>query len=114
MLKITLFFLLPIFVLWGQIPASLPISSLPDLANKSTPFRGKIFHSGYEGYTWVTYPHVENSASLDVDPYGKVYVVESNRFKYGVQDLRGARYLVARDFQSKTLEDRLQLYKDFA
>ena len=105
---------MPIFVLWGQIPASLPISSLPDLANKSTPFRGKIFHSGYEGYTWVTYPHVENSASLDVDPYGKVYVVESNRFKYGVQDLRGARYLVARDFQSRTLEDRLQLYKDFA
>ena len=64
MLKITLLFLLPIFVLWGQIPASLPISSLPDLANKSTPFRGKIFHSGYEGYTWVTYPHVENSAVL--------------------------------------------------
>ena len=31
-----------------------------------------------------------------------------------MQDLRGARYLVARDFQSRTLEDRLQLYKDFA
>jgi quinoprotein glucose dehydrogenase len=95
-------------------PASLSTADMPDLSNKSSPFRGKILHPEYEGYTWVSYPHVENSASLDVDPKGRVFVAEANRFKFGVQDLRGARYMVARDFQSRTLDDRLKLYEDFS
>ncbi|MBT3666926.1 MAG: c-type cytochrome [Opitutae bacterium] len=95
-------------------PASVVIADMPDLSNKSSPFRGKILHSGYEGYTWVTYPHVENSASLDVDPNGRIFVAEANRFKFGVQDLRSASYMVARDFQSRTLEDRQKLYEDFS
>ena len=94
-------------------PATISISEMPALSNKSSPFRGKIFHPDYEGYTWVTYPHVENSASLDIDPKGRVFVAEANRFKFGVQDLRGARYMVARDFQSQTLDDRIKLYEDF-
>ena len=95
-------------------PVLTPVSELPELSNKSSPFRGKILHPGFEGYTWVSYPHVENSASLDIDPQGRVFVAEANRFKFGVQDLRGARYMIARDFQSNTLADRLQLYEDFS
>ncbi|MDG0965147.1 MAG: HEAT repeat domain-containing protein [Opitutales bacterium] len=92
----------------------MPSLELPKLSNKSSPFRGKIIHAGFEGYTWVSYPHVENPASLDVDPKGRIFVAEANRFKFGVQDLRGVRYMVARDFQSTTLEDRLRLYQDFS
>ena len=95
-------------------PASLTLADMPELSNKSSPFRGKILHPGYEGYTWVSYPHVENSASLDVDPKGRVFVAEANRFKFGVQDLRGARYMIARDFQSRTLDDRQKMYEDFS
>ncbi len=95
-------------------PVLTPVSELPKLSNKSSPFRGKILHPDYEGYTWVSYPHVENSASLDIDPQGRVFVAEANRFKFGVQDLRGVRYMIARDFQSNTLEDRLELYEDFS
>jgi quinoprotein glucose dehydrogenase len=95
-------------------PVLTPTAQLPQLSNKASPFRGTIIHSGYEGYTWASYPHVENPASLDIDPKGRVFVAEANRFKFGVQDLRGAQYMVARDFQSKTLEDRLKLYQDFS
>ncbi len=114
MIKITTLFLCTFFFLGAKRPASLSDLEIPALSNKSSPFRGKIIHKDYEGYTWVTYPHVENSASLDVDPRGRLFVVESNRFKHGVEDLRAARYMVARDFQSQTLEDRLQLYKEFS
>ena len=114
MIKIVAFYLITSILVWSNIPASIPLADLPSLSNKSSPFRGKIIHDGFEGYTWVSYPHVENSASLGIDPSGRVFAVESNRFKFGVQDLRGARYMVARDFQSKTLEDRLQLYEDFS
>ena len=95
-------------------PVLTPTAQLPQLSNKASPFRGTIIHSGYEGYTWASYPHVENPASLDIDPKGRVFVAEANRFKFGVQDLRGARYMIARDFQSKTLEDRMKLYQDFS
>ena len=95
-------------------PVLTPSAEMPELINKASPFRGKIIHSGYEGYTWVSYPHVENPGSLDIDPKGRIFVAEANRFKFGVQDLRGARYMIARDFQSKTLEDRLSLYQDFS
>ncbi len=114
MLRISLFiFSVITSSLFGN-PASISVSDMPVLPNKASPFRGKIFHSGFEGYTWITYPHVENPASLDIDPKGRVFVAEANRFKFGVQDLRGARYMIARDFQSRTLDDRLQLYKDFS
>ena len=95
-------------------PVLTPTAQLPQLSNKASPFRGTIIHSGYEGYTWASYPHVENPASLDIDPKGRVFVAEANRFRFGVQDLRGTRYMIARDFQSKTLEDRLKLYQDFS
>lgn len=114
MIRINLAFLLFSMSFAIGKPASLTLADMPELSNKSSPFRGKILHPGYEGYTWVSYPHVENSASLDVDPKGRVFVAEANRFKFGVQDLRGARYMIARDFQSRTLEDRQKLYEDFS
>ena len=83
---------------------------MPELSNQATPFRGKINHPGYAGHTWVTYPHVENPASLDMDPHGRIFVSEANRFWFGVPDLRRAREMIRGDFRSRTTADRLALY----
>ena len=86
-------------------------SEMPELSNESAPFRGKINHTGYLGHTWVGYPHVENPASLGIDPTGAIIVAEAHRFKYGVPDLRSNRHMIQDDFKSRTVEDRLKMYQ---
>ena len=73
---------------------------MPPLSNEASDFRGIIKHEGYVGHTWVTYPHVENPASLDMDPQGRIFVSEANRFWFGVPDLRRAREMIRGDFRS--------------
>ena len=114
-MKINFLFLLP-FVLPLLSSAEILLvneSEMPELSNKSAPFRGKINHSGYVGHTWVTYPHVENPASLGIDPMGRVFVAEAHRFKFGVPDLRGNRHMIQDDFKSVKVEDRLKMYQKY-
>ena len=91
-------------------PLEIGEEEMPELSNQSSPFRGKINHPGYIGHTWVAYPHVENPASLDMDPQGRIFVSEANRFWFGVPDLRRAREMIRGDFRSRTTADRLALY----
>ena len=91
-------------------PLEIPESDIPPLSNEASDFRGIIKHEGYIGHTWVTYPHVENPASLDMDPQGRIFVSEANRFWFGVPDLRRAREMIRGDFRSRTTADRLALY----
>lgn len=91
-------------------PLEVEEANMPELSNEASPFRGKINHDGYVGHTWVTYPHVENPASLDMDPKGRIFVSEANRFWFGVPDLRRAREMIRGDFRSRTVADRLALY----
>jgi len=95
-------------------PLEVSESEMPALPNESAPFRGKVNHRGYVGHTWVGYPHVENPASLDMDPMGRIFVAEANRFWFGVPDLRRAREMIRGDFQSRTIEDRLAMYDQYA
>ena len=53
----------------------------------------------------MTYPHVENPASLDMDPQGRIFVSEANRFWFGVPDCV-EREMIRGDFRSHTT-DRL-------
>lgn len=92
---------------------TVPENELPALSNTLGPFRGAVKHEGFEGATWVTFPFVENAASLDVDPRGRVFVSEANRFWLGVPDLRGANEMIRDDFKALTLADRLALYEKF-
>ena len=80
-------------------PLEIPESDIPPLSNEASDFRGIIKHEGYIGHTWVTYPHVENPASLDMDPQGRIFVSEANRFWFGVPDLRRAREMIRGDFR---------------
>jgi quinoprotein glucose dehydrogenase len=92
---------------------TVPEAELPALSNQLGPFRGAIQHPGFEGHTWVTFPFVENAASLDIDPLGRVFVSEANRFWLGVPDLRGANEMIRDDFKAATIADRLALYEKF-
>lgn len=95
-----------------QLP-TVPEAALPALSNQLGPFRGVVKHDGLEGSTWVAFPFVENAASLDVDPKGRVFVTEANRFWLGVPDLRGANEMIRDDFKAVTIADRLALYEKF-
>lgn len=95
-----------------QLP-TVPEAELPALSNQLGPFRGALKHDGLEGHTWVSFPFIENAASLDVDPKGRVFVSEANRFWLGVPDLRGANEMIRDDFKAVTLADRLALYDKF-
>ena len=88
-------------------------SEMPELSNQSAPFRGKINHPGYVGHTWVTYPHVENPASLGIDPMGRVFVAEAHRFNLGVPDLRSNRHMIQDDYKARKVEDRLKMYQKY-
>lgn len=85
--------------------------NLPPLPNESSSFRGKILIPEYSGHTWVSYPHVENPASLDQDPLGRLMVAEAHRFHHGTPDLRGNRHMIQDDFKARTIEDRLETYR---
>ena len=91
-------------------PLETSEADMPPLSNEAGDFRGVIKHGGYVGHTWVAYPHVENPASLDMDPKGRIFVSEANRFWFGVPDLRRAREMIRGDFRSRTTADRLALY----
>mgnify|MGYP001162978908 FL=1 len=110
-LLILLFFLLPTFLSAKILLVSE--SEMPELSNKSAPFRGKINHPGYVGHTWVTYPHVENPASLGIDPMGRVFVAEAHRFNLGVPDLRSNRHMIQDDYKARKVEDRLKMYQKY-
>ena len=93
-------------------PLAVPEDKMPALKNERGPFRGAIKHEGYVGHTWAAYPHVENPASLGIDPRGRLFVAEANRFWFGVPDLRGAKQMTRGDFRSVTVEDRQKLYDE--
>ena len=62
------------------VPLEISEEKMPALPNESSPFRGQIKHSGYIGHTWVGYPHVENPASLDMDPMGRLLLPRPTDF----------------------------------
>lgn len=93
---------------------SVPEAELPALKNQPEPFPGVLHHAELEAQTWVRFPFVENPGSLGIDPKGRVFVAEANRFWQGVPDLRGANELIRGDFQAVTVADRAKLYETFA
>lgn len=93
---------------------SVAEKDLPKFSNRTTPFRGSVTNSGLRGYTYVTFPFVENPGSFCFDEKGRLYVAETHRFWLGVPDLRGKNEMVRGDFQSRTTADRTKLYEEWA
>jgi len=107
---LSLFFVILSFALHGGELVSLD-NDMPKLPNESSAFRGKILIPDYDGHTWVSYPHVENPASLDQDPQGRLMVAEAHRFHHGTPDLRSNRHMIQDDFKALTIEDRMSTYR---
>ncbi len=92
---------------------TVPEKELPPLKNKPEAFQGVLKHPGFNAHTWVKFPFVENPGSLGIDPKGRIFVSEANRFWQGVPDLRGSNELIREDFQAVTVDDRLKLYEKY-
>lgn len=96
-----------------QLP-SVAEKDLPKFSNRTTPFRGSFTNSSLRGYTYVTFPFVENPGSFCFDDQGRLYVAEAHRLWLGVPDLRGVNDMVRGDFQSRTIADRAKLYEEWS
>jgi quinoprotein glucose dehydrogenase len=96
-----------------QLP-SVAEKDMPKLSNERGAFRGSISNSAMRGFTYVTYPFVENPGSFGFDLKGRMYVAEAHRFWLGVPDLRGANELIPGDFRARTTADRTKLYEEWS
>jgi len=96
-----------------QLP-SVAEKDLPPFSNQRAPFRGVFTNAAFRGYTYVTYPFVENPGSFGFDHQGRLYVAETHRFWLGVPDLRGKHMMVRGDFQCRSIDDRRKLYEEWS
>ncbi len=96
-----------------QLP-SVSEKDLPELSNKRTPFRGAFTNSALRGYTYVTFPFVENPGSFGFDHQGRMYVAEAHRLWIGVPDLRGKNMMIEGDFRARSIADRTKLYEEWS
>lgn len=96
-----------------QLP-SVAEKDLPEFSNKQEPFRGGFTNSALRGYTYVTFPFVENPGSIGFDHQGRLYVAETHRFWLGVPDLRGKNMMIEGDFRSRSTADRTKLYEEWS
>ncbi len=54
---------------------------------------------------------VISPSSIGIDEDGRIYVVETHRFRYGVDDNRNREFWFLEDIASETTADRLAMYK---
>ncbi len=57
---------------------------------------------------------LHSPTALTVDPQGRVYAVETHRFRAGVEDNRDHLYWLHDDLAAQTTDDRLQLHEKWA
>jgi quinoprotein glucose dehydrogenase len=100
----------------------LPVATLfavpPDQTKKSddtqTPqtaaSRAQIA-GGLRATPWAVEPMFQNPCAFTFDAHGKCYVVEANRYKDGVPDTRGHMYWLDEDIGSRSVADRVAMYK---
>jgi quinoprotein glucose dehydrogenase len=66
---------------------------------------------GVKGTVWAAEPLLANPVSFCFDEKGRVYVAESFRIKHGVTDNRFHLYWLDDDLASRTVADRVAMYK---
>ena len=72
------------FCLFADIMQSAGRKCL-NFRNESAPFDLRLITPVILATLGFGYPHVENPASLGIDPTGAIIVAEAHRFKYGGQ-----------------------------
>ena len=81
----------------------------PDIAVRSLEIPEEM-----EARLFAHEPSVINPVAISLDDAGRLYVVETFRFRQGMPDHRSDEYLVDDDLKTKTVEDRLELLKKWS
>jgi quinoprotein glucose dehydrogenase len=66
---------------------------------------------GLKATVWAAEPMFQNPVCFAFDEAGKCYVAEANRYQNGVPDTRGHMYWLDEDIGSKSVADRVAMYK---
>ena len=66
---------------------------------------------GLKATVWAAEPQFQNPVCFAFDEAGKCYVAEANRYQNGVPDTRGHMYWLDEDIGSKSVADRVAMYK---
>jgi quinoprotein glucose dehydrogenase len=113
-----------LLLLWSLSLASLPASDNPgpkpnpsaapafeEAAKASKRFR---LPAGVEASVWAAEPLLANPVAFAFDERGRCYVAETFRLHRGVTDNRGHVDWLDDDLASRTVADRVAMYKKFA
>lgn len=66
---------------------------------------------GLKATVWAAEPMFQNPVCFAFDEAGKCYVAEANRYQNGVPDTRGHMYWLDEDIGSRSVADRVAMYK---
>ena len=66
---------------------------------------------GFKVDLWAAEPMLANPVALAFDEHGRCYVAETFRHSQGVPDIRGHMSWLDDDLASRTVADRLAMYK---
>src|SRR5207244_2501908 len=69
--------------------------------------------AGLKVELWAAEPLLANPVAIAFDEHGRCYVAETFRHSQGVPDIRGHMTWLDDDLASRTIADRLAMYKKF-
>jgi quinoprotein glucose dehydrogenase len=93
------------------LPADPPKSPMPDSLKALKQIR---VPQGMEGRVWASEPLMANPVSFAFDGQGRVYLAETYRLHHGVTDNRSHMNWLDDDLASKTVDDRVAMYRKYA
>ncbi len=68
---------------------------------------------GMQVHLWAAEPNLANPVAFCIDEKGRVYVCETFRQQKGVEDNRGHMNWLERDLSLTSVEERLEMFKEF-
>jgi quinoprotein glucose dehydrogenase len=95
----------------GQAPSTPKIAPASDEGERA--MQGFKIPEGLKIDLWAAEPMLANPVAFTIDERGRVFVAESFRQEKGVEDDRAHGQWLETDIASRTVEDRLAMYKKY-
>src|ERR1051326_682124 len=102
---------LPVFACVVVTTHALPADPPPEAVKALKQFRAPV---GIEGRVWAAEPLMFNPVSIAFDEQGRCFVAETYRLHHGVTDNRRHMNWLNDDLASRTVEDRVAMYRKYA
>ena len=87
-------------------PTTKPKSSFPDPQTEAGQIR---VPAGFKAEVFAAEPQVQNPSAFHIDERGRFFVVEANRRKNGVLDMRQLAPWVEEDLACRSVQDRIAM-----